>query len=33
MEDAGFATLSDDEEKDLRIINFGFVSIDDKKKD
>ena len=32
MEDAGFATLSDDEEKDLPAINFGFVSIDELKK-
>jgi hypothetical protein len=32
MEDAGFATLSDDEEKDLPTINFGFVSIDELKK-
>ena len=32
MEDAGFATLSYDEEKDLPTINFGFVSIDELKK-
>ena len=32
MEDAGFATLNDDEEKDLPTINFGFVSIDELKK-
>ena len=29
MEEAGFATSSDDEEKDLPAINFGFVSIDE----
>ena len=31
MEDAGFATLSDDEERDLPSIKFGFVSINELK--
>jgi len=30
--DAGVATLSYDEERDLSIINFGFASIDELKK-
>jgi hypothetical protein len=33
MADAGFATLSDDKEIELPAIKFGYVSIDELKKD